>query len=993
MPQETYTARDALRLSQQARDAGQTDKAKEFLDIAERLRVREDQTPDLIPSPADTPEDEPAGVPAQMAEGTARGLGGLADAPGRFISGRAAVRPSKYTPDIDETKTIGEVFPDTGAYLEDPFLGSEGIRRVMSDMGVPTPEEGQEPVNLSEYIAQGTGEGLSYMLPGTGVVMSLKRGAGLAGRVSREMFDYMKRHPWLSMAGETSASAAWGASRGIGEQQDLGPGMQATAEIAGGVAGGLAPAGAVQALRRSPMNLLAQGSFRSLKRFSMPFTKRGGKYRAGEFLKAQTADPEKTAQRVSQKTIGDLPKPVASQEKRLIALYRDVMNKDPVTEAKEIERIGQSMGKLEKTLRGMGWSSPEILRDMTKRRVGAIELSMDHRIAKSAKKAQEKLQDIPYAKRKSAESEIVANELEAVRRQEHKRVSDLYKQVDNVNIGYENTRNEVQRHFDTLPTAQREDIPKALRKGLEGAIRVVNEKGDLSLRKKLPTDGNTTVEEMRGLRSKLLEEARLARKDGRYNTARIADDVAESIDQDMQTASIQSGSPAAANLEVANAAWRHYKERFSAGVVGKILGVDKTGAPKIDPTIVLDQTLARQGARGAIDADKIVVTPEARAATERYLGRNFTDYAFDENMGQLNPKKAQDWIRNNQEVLDKFPELRQRLQDAGSASELAQKTRTKMMNRKQRLQNPKINSSARFLNQDIKKEIKNIVNKDDARAAKNMMNMARKDKTGEAVDGVRAALVDDMFETARARGPRNEHGEKTLSGKTLKDYLRNHSEVIGETFSAEQRKRLNQISNELYQIERLWTDAGAAPDMDIQDTVANLLSIGSRVGGAQTGRWLAASLGGGTVQTPGIISGKARAFMRRMSLDKMHQFVTDAVLEPDGELFRALLAPMDKPGTDQYRATMRTLDKRLNAWLGGPGRRVWEDIEREKAEEEARAEQISLKEHHAAARRERAGQMIESPEHRPGSRGQPPDAPKVDLNKPGGRGGDIGRSQ
>jgi len=61
-------------------------------------------------------------------------------------------------------------------------------------------------------------------------------------------------------------------------------------------------------------------------------------------------------------------------------------------------------------------------------------------------------------------------------------------------------------------------------------------------------------------------------------------------------------------------------------------------------------------------------------------------------------------------------------------------------------------------------------------------------------------------------------------------------------------------------------------------------------------------------------------------------------LSDDDSLLRALLMPIDKPtiGTKAKEENLKIINNRLNAWLGGAGMRVMEDVENEEFEDTTR---------------------------------------------------------
>jgi Mg2+ and Co2+ transporter CorA len=236
---------------------------------------------------------------------------------------------------------------------------------------------------------------------------------------------------------------------------------------------------------------------------------------------------------------------------------------------------------------------------------------------------------------------------------------------------------------------------------------------------------DTSLREMQSLRSKLLETARQARKDGQWNKARIAEDISEAILRDLDNAS-ESIAP----LKDAIAMTRHFKTRFESGEVGKILGYSKSGAPAINPDLTLEVSIGRLGERGAIDMDKIVVTPEAREATSKYLARSFTDYAAER--GVVDIKKAERWVRSNEKILDEYPELRTQMMDATESQKLADQTAKRMAARKKRLQDPKQSITARYLSVDnLDNKIDDILKtRHPAKTTKELVKQAQRIKSG-----------------------------------------------------------------------------------------------------------------------------------------------------------------------------------------------------------------------------------------------------------------------
>lgn len=818
----------------------------------------------------------------------------------------------------------------------EPFGGSRQIERGMKSIGILLPEEGRKPETVPEFVGAGIGEVAGLMIPGGIAVKTLTRGPGLIGGITNNIWQGMVRHPHLTMVSEITGGAGVGLGRAVGEKEfPESPTARITSEIIGGVAGSLVPIVAVHA----PAAVAIRQGRTLLKKISLPFTKEGARFRAGKFIKGQVAEPEVVARSIGEETISDLPPAIQAGEKRLQALYKNMIGQDPVADKEAIESLSESMTKLIAEMRKLGFDAPELLREITQKRVAAIELGMDKRITESMEKAQNSLNRVPVAQRKGAEAEIVRTELEKVMRKVKVEEQALWADTPfDMEIGVENARSTYNSILADTAQAQKVDIPAVLK--TSPIIRPQpRPRGPAGFARPVPAPEipeTTTLREMQGLRSKLLEVERIARKNKQWNKARIASDMADAILQDLGEA-----GPGVESLQAALSATRQFKVRFESGIVAEILGRSKSGAPSISPELTLDISLGRMGQRGAVDINKVVITPEAVAATERYLGRSFTDFVDPAATGKINPIKAERWVRNNEAILDQFPNLRKRMTDATKAQDLADRTRIRMDARKKALQDPNISISARFLNKaDLGEEISGIfTSKNPLRMTVELVRQARKDTTGRALEGLRGGMIDYMLEKSSVGGF-NELGEKTLSGRTLLNFINKNELALREAFTNEQIIRMRRIGKELTQIEVFDTITATKSGIELKDLPSNALRILARITGARLGGRLGKESAGGSLQMAQIFSGRAKAWMDRLVRDRAAELVHDAVLSKDPQLLQALLLPLDKPGIIAQE-NVNILNRRLNLWLAGTGKRVWDDIvEESETDREVQQEEL-----------------------------------------------------
>ena len=347
--------------------------------------------------------------------------------------------------------------------IEPEQFGSEAIKSGFQSLGIETAR--REPKTFSEFAGQGIGEVTSLLVPVTKAAQLASKGTGLVSKISGVISDSLRKHPALTVAGEVSGGAGAGGGRFLKEEV-LPKGSVAGqfTEIGGGLAGGFIPT----ALTFTPVMIAGRLGKTTLARISLPFTEEGSKFRAGQFLKRQVKEPGEVAGRVVEETIGELPPAVASGEKRLLALYKQFIEADPITNAEATSKLGHSIVKLERELRSLGFTSPEILQNMVRKRIGSIEVNMQKRIVDAMDIAQKKMDALPTATRQSQESVIVRNEIEKVMR---RAIDDpdvgtraLWSRVPkDIGVGFGKSKEAYRDILNNLSRAERGDIPDVLR--------------------------------------------------------------------------------------------------------------------------------------------------------------------------------------------------------------------------------------------------------------------------------------------------------------------------------------------------------------------------------------------------------------------------------------------------------------------------------------------------------------------------------------------------
>jgi hypothetical protein len=892
--EQEYTLVDVLRALEEADKAGNKEDAQELADIARSMMSESDKL------------DASSGG---MMPFVNKAIAQTVETPAKLAFGASEVL----------RKGINLVL---GVDIQKPELALDFAQRGLRATGLEIPS--REPRTLKEFVGRGVGDAVGYLNPTTFAAQRLSSGPRLINKISNEINKTIVKHPLISGIGEITAGAGAGTGRAAGENLfPESPALQSTSEMAGAVLGGMSPA----MIRNAPLLKLIAFGKHILRRIRVPFSKEGSKFRAGEGVKGQVADPQKAISEIDAESIADLPPAVKSGEKRIIELYKSIAMADPVAEADVVEKLGKEIMKLEATMRKLGYGSPELLAEITQKRISALELQMDTRVMKALDNAQSSLDKIPVANRKSAESRIVRNEIDRVRVAESKKVDALWEDVPkDIEVNPSLTR-ETYNDFKTdLPESQLDDIPQVL-------------KDSFILKKNYKGKRVVNIKEINGLRSKLLEIARQAGAEKKWNKARIANNMADAILQDIGIVADDVTKEGAKQLQLAMAGTRRLKERFEQGVVGKLLGYAKTGEGAIDPDLTLELSIGRMKERGAVDINKIAITPEGRKATERYLGRSFTDSVINKKTGEIDPTKANQWIKNNEAILDNFPEFRKLLSNAQQAQDLANRTRTLMNTRKAKLKNPKISRSAKFLNSaDLNTTAETVFKSkgtERIRLTKEIVRQARKDPSGDAIGGIRASFIDYMMEKTSTHRL-NEFAEKTLSGRDLSEFIKKNRGVLHQVFEPQQILRMERVAKELSKAETFSRVRAGSPEIELKDFASNALQLFSRWGGARIGGWIGKGSAGGSIQSANMMSERAKLFTTRLTKDRAVQLINDAIISDDPTLLKALLGAIDKPNTKLGEKNIKVLDEKLNAWLMGTGQRVYEDILSEINEEQSK---------------------------------------------------------
>jgi hypothetical protein len=241
-----------------------------------------------------------------------------------------------------------------------------------------------------------------------------------------------------------------------------------------------------------------------------------------------------------------------------------------------------------------------------------------------------------------------------------------------------------QRLEEGLPLAQKGDMPDIARRLLQKPAPGMTAPEGLQAK--------DTVSEIHGFYSHMRETARIARANGKRNEARIATELADAAWDVLVKEMPGESSVFTRALTDVRTYSREFNQVFRQGRVGELLGFQRAGDPKVDAIALLQTALRGSGPKRAAaldDLDQALAfgqrggaslssriasvggQTEAMSATDDALKREFLAKLGSPKDGKITAGTARTWIRNNTELLARRPELREDLQKAVEAIEVA----------------------------------------------------------------------------------------------------------------------------------------------------------------------------------------------------------------------------------------------------------------------------------------------------------------------------------
>ena len=856
--------------------------------------------------------------------------------------------------------------------LREEVKPSEAIHGALAQYGravgapMVLPRGGVTDQTLSEAAGSGLGGAAVSAIGGAGALNMLQNTMRNAGQATypvardlvRNLYESVTKHPIQFLAGEGISGMGSGVGGLAASRQN--PNLAPVGEVVGGLAPPLIPS-----VARAVLNPIGYFGGKALKTF-FPWSKTGSQDMAAGRLQGLVADPLAAAAQVDTPTISNLTSAQQVGDPNLLRLERLVADRSPALRAELEQRaIGAQETLIDEARKVANlsprdgfvspWANkiseevdPKNTRTFLQGRMENTTENLDARLARSQEEFKRSMEDI-----KGQNPGASKEELGEIFREIHS--GALQKTLDEEKRlwgkGVSNIRLPIQSLMDyynkltlpdtigSLPDTEIHNISPYIREFLtskNGApVRLQTRRredgDDLNFSKLAPV---SSIANLQGFRSELLKNARIATKNKEFGEAKISNDFANETLYIMNNANpvtIENLSPAGVktleDLEVARAftskkiATFHGKNKvgnLSNYVPGSEPWDGDPGIPTVPVQESLTTTIGRGGVKGGVAESQLMRAvdndPEARQAIADYLTRISNDTILNAD-NKIKPQLALNWLRNNENILKRYPEIETRVRDALKAQRMMNTVEAKNTNIIQQLSKSPIKT---FTEGRLDDAVSRIFKTDDpVQSTTALRRSAAKDSTGKASEGLRIAFINDLLKRGKST---SSTGEFQFNGSDMIAALKDptHRSVFEKIFTPPEMGRLGKITQEFNSLERM-REASPLSDI-INESPSTFVRIVANFVAAQAGQLSASPL-----QTSGMMVRASNWFLKNLTNTQAEKLLIQSVTDP--ELFAILMRH-----TGSQTKNNETF-RRLNSWLAGPAGRSLLGPREEKDEE------------------------------------------------------------
>ncbi|WP_127186651.1 hypothetical protein [Arsenicitalea aurantiaca] len=643
--------------------------------------------------------------------------------------------------------------------------------------------------------------------------------------------------------------------------------------LAGGVAGGAGPYLALEGAKRTPgvaaASRLAAGEI-------APFTEAGAMQRARNRVGGLVEDPEAAIAALNAPTIGNLSPAVSTGERRLMALEQTVRDGDPVIDAIMRERETESGDALRRQLSAPAQGVPairarEYMETAVQQSVDELGQSLDATFGR------------PLG---------VTNVSTALRTGSQPARSSAYDAAYASPIDYSS---EAGRTLESLLGR----VERAAPGTISLANRMMAGEGVQSqqILANLAEDGTVTF--------------------SRLPDTRQIDYITRALNQMARSGDGQGALGGQTDIG-----------RIMGGLAGDIRGALRTANPRygealataatpIDQrqALLFGQDLLKPGIPRDLAAERLAGMSEAELAYVRQGVRSQIDEALANVRAAMTNTDV--GIREAQQAVAQLSSraVRDKLgmilpPDAADAFFRRVDEASAVLNSRQ-------SAPLRFANSRPHEEIRSIVDASDPRqATAQLLAQAANDKSGQALLGLKGALIDELMARSRT-GNFDDTGSPVLSGRAMQNALSNDrlNAAASQILSPEERTLFMAIADELTRLE---TMQGRLPGVGsvMEGEPNSIVSMIARTLAARMGAQAGRGTSGASLLTANFASQRMQRILERLTLDRAEGLIRDAV-SGDRELFELLLTPQNRITPRQESRLAEVLSRTATGTIGG----------------------------------------------------------------------------
>jgi hypothetical protein len=835
-------------------------------------------------------------------------------------------------------------------YPEGSPGSSKGIREGMrQQLGLRVAED--EPSTFGGRLGQVGGEAAAAFLPMGGAAKLMSGPARTAlnapkstiQRIAREGINSFRQNPIATMAIEGAGVAgAAGARHQLNDvMEDVPTGWKVVGEVAGGLAGATAatvgPAVSIagQAVKRTGRFISKYGgraaNYGGEKLTGVDgFFKRIGKKlnamydefsidEASKYLQSEVEDPSALAAQIREGMDTGLTGATYSNNPHLLEIENNILaNIDTTRAVNHGKRTRQVVQRYAETLEKSG-DAADVAKFAAKRMESA-RAALDANVELHAEKAVKAATQLDPGAPPEQIAAAWRTQLEASERIASNTEAELFSAIPfNIKQPTSRSRDALKSLVENTPVAQRGNIPS-----LAGQVLDV-----------LPEQA--TVHEMYGVYKQLGVIGRQAMAKGPgYNpdTYRMTNILRDAVLEDMKYA--QGGTEVIDKLRAALDFSAAKNQTYTTGPVAQILGRTERGALLTDEILSLE-SLGVGGRQGRVNADALAKATDydvrSLGAMQDYMKASFVNSALDKKAGMIDPAKAQAFLDKHEVTMGAFPALREQLEAAKTPADVARRVTKRNDFYRRQFQRPEVSHAAKLLKGPAVNKVRAMFDSDDpAAVAKSYAATLRKDPSGKAIKGMKAAIGEWMTDILVPGGVLDADARHIPNATALRWAIRGEKsrDALGKFFS---KKEIEDIDNTIdilvrYQnAERIKSEGRNAAAQGGERTSKIVEAIG-RFMGAKAATALTTTVAGpgsaGTqLQAAQIGAGFGKRGIAKFGLARSKEIYQDAILNNPALLSMLLDVPHETVGS----ATKQAAQAKWKAWLAGPGSRLFEDEE------------------------------------------------------------------